>query len=91
VHEIQDTSRGEIAFVSQPKLNFPVRTAKLEPAALPRQEGNVFLVRCEFPNGVETWWRPGMSGLCKLNVERRTFWWILTHRTVDFLRMKLWW
>jgi len=51
----------------------------------------VFLVRCEFQKGVEKWWRPGMSGLCKLNVGRRTLWWILTHRTVDFLRMKLWW
>jgi hypothetical protein len=91
VNEILDQQRGEIAFVSQPKLSFPIRIVKLEPAALPRQEGNVFLIRCEFPKGVETWWRPGMSGLCKLNVERRTLWWILTHRTVDFLRMKLWW
>jgi len=91
VHEILNQQRGEIAFVSQPKLSFPVRLVKLEPAALPRQEGNVFLVRCEFPKGMETWWRPGMSGLCKVNVEKRTLWWILTHRTVDFLRMKLWW
>ena len=92
VHEILDAQDGEIAFVSQPKLGFPVRIVKLEPAALPRQEGNVFLLRCEFQKrGIEKWWRPGMSGLCKLNIERRTLWWILTHRTVDFLRMKLWW
>ena len=91
VHDILDKQRGEVAFVSQPKLSFPVRIVKLEPAAFPRTEGNVFLVRCEFQKGVEKWWRPGMSGLCKLNVGRRTLWWILTHRTVDFLRMKLWW
>jgi len=36
------------------------------------------------------WWRPGMTGLCKLSTEKRTLFWILTHRTVDFLRMKLW-
>jgi multidrug efflux pump subunit AcrA (membrane-fusion protein) len=87
-----DTSpHGEIAFVSQPKLKFPVRIAKLDPAAFPRTAGNVFLVRCEFEHGLENWWRPGMSGLCKLDVENRTLWWILTHRTADFLRMKLWW
>ncbi len=91
VHEILATQRGEIAFVSQPKLKFPVRIVKLEPAAFPRTEGNVFLLRCEFEKGVEKWWRPGMSGLCKLSVEPRTLGWILTHRTVDFLRMKLWW
>jgi hypothetical protein len=32
-----------------------------------------------------------MSVLCKVDVERRSLWWILTHRTVDFLRLKLWW
>lgn len=91
VHEVLNKQRGEIAFVSQPKLKFPVRIVKLDPAAFPRNEANVFLVRCEFERGLEPWWRPGMSGLCKLSVERRTLWWILTHRTVDFLRMKLWW
>jgi biotin carboxyl carrier protein len=90
-HELLGRHRGEVAFVSQPKLKFPVRVVKLEPAAFPRPEGNVFLVRCEFEKGVEPWWRPGMSGLCKLEIERRTLWWILTHRTADFLRMKLWW
>ena len=91
IHEILGKQRGEIAFVSQPKLKFPVRIVKIEPAAFPKNEGNVFLVRCEFDQSLENWWRPGMSGLCKLNVESRTLWWILTHRTVDFLRMKLWW
>lgn len=91
VHEVLRKQKGEIAFVSQPKLTFPVRVEKLEPAAFPRSEGNVFLLRCGFENGIEPWWRPGMSGLCKVEVEPRTLWWVLTHRTVDFLRLKLWW
>jgi len=91
VHEVLKKQRGEISFVSQPKLTFPVAVQKLEPAAFPRSEGNVFLLRCNFDKGIEPWWRPGMSGLCKVDVERRTLWWILTHRTVDFLRLKLWW
>jgi multidrug resistance efflux pump len=91
VHEVLARQTGEISFVSQPKLKFPVRVEKLEPAAFPRQEGNVFLLRCSFVDGVQPWWRPGMSGLCKINIEPRTLWWIVTHRTVDFLRLKLWW
>lgn len=91
VHEILARRDGEIAFVSQPKLKFPVRIVKVEPAAFPRTEGNVFIVRCEFAGPVQPWWRPGMTGLCKLDVEPRTLGWILTHRTVDFLRMFLWW
>src|SRR5260221_4561909 len=42
VHEILNKQRGEIAFVSQPKLKFPVRIAKLEPAAFSRADANVF-------------------------------------------------
>jgi multidrug resistance efflux pump len=91
VQDVLARESGEIAFMSEPKLTFPVRIEKLEPAAFPRSDGNVFLLRCRFENGAESWWRPGMSGLCKVNAERRTLWWILTHRTVDFLRMKLWW
>lgn len=91
IHDILGRDHGEIAFVSQPRLKFPVKILAIEPAAFPRNEGNVFLVRCAFVNPGEAWWRPGMSGLCKLTVERRSLFWILTHRTVDFLRLKLWW
>ena len=33
----------------------------------------------------------GHLGDYGLSVEKRSLLWILTHRTVDFLRMKLWW
>lgn len=91
VHEVLRRTSGEIAFVSQPKFKFPVRITTVEPAALPKPGGNFFIVRCEVEGGAPEWWRPGMSGLIKVNVERRTLFWILTHRTTDFLRMKLWW
>ena len=91
IHFILDKQNGEIAFVSQPKLKFPIRIERIEPAAFPKTEGNVFLVRCAFVKGPESWWRPGMSGLCKLNVDKRSIMWIFTHRTVDFLRMWFWW
>lgn len=91
VHEILSRSSGEIAFVSQPRLKYAVKIVRVEPSAVPKKDANVFLVRLEFEKPPERWWRPGMSGLCKLNVERRSLFWILTHRTVDFLRLKLWW
>ena len=91
VHEILGRGQGEIAFVSQPKRKYPVSVVTVQPAAVTRAEGNIFLVRCQVDGGPESWWRPGMSGLCKLEVERRSLFWILTHRTVDFLRLKLWW
>jgi len=91
VHEILGKSTGEIALVSRPKLKFPIHITAVEPAASPKNEANVFLVRCALDHGAQPWWRPGMSGVCKFNVQPRPLIWILTHRTVDFLRLKLWW
>src|SRR5437899_694874 len=91
IHEILHRKTGEIAFVSQPKLKYPMHVVTIEPAAVPKNDGNIFLLRCQVDGGIQKWWRPGMSGLCKVNVEKRTLFWMLTHRTVDFLRMWLWW
>jgi multidrug resistance efflux pump len=91
VHEIIGRKAGEIAFVSQPKLKYPIEITRVEPAAAPKKDGNFFKVRCTFAGKPEIWWRPGMSGVCKLSVEKRSIFWVITHRTVDFLRIKLWW
>jgi hypothetical protein len=32
-----------------------------------------------------------MSGVARLGIGSRTLLWILTHKTVDFLRLRLWW
>ncbi len=91
VREVLGRTEGEMAFVSQPKRKYPIHVVRVEPAAVPKEKQNVFLVRCAPVNPPDKWWRPGMSGVCKLDVEKRTLFWILTHRTVDFLRMLLWW
>jgi multidrug efflux pump subunit AcrA (membrane-fusion protein) len=90
VKEILGHSQGEIAFVTQPKLKYPVTVEIVEPAAVTKKDGNVFLARLKPDGGAPSWWRPGMTGLCKISTEKRSLFWILTHRTVDFLRMKLW-
>jgi hypothetical protein len=91
VQEILGKTNGEIAFVTQPKVKYPVTIQKIEQAAVAKKDGNVFLVRLQPVGGTASWWRPGMTGLCKLSTEKRSLFWILTHRTADFLRMKLWW
>ena len=90
VHDVGDVATGEIAFASQPKLKFPMRITRIEPVAETKDQENVFIVRCQFEGAVEGWCRPGMSGMAKINVGKRTFFWILTHRTIDFLRMFFW-
>lgn len=91
VHEVSEGASGEIAFVSRPDLKFPIRVERLDPVAVAGEEGNEFLVRCHFPEEAAAWWRPGMSGVAKIDAGRRNLLWILTHRTVDFIRLWLWW
>ena len=91
VHEVTGSATGEIAFVSRPDQKFPVKVERIDPVAVVEEEGNVFLVRAVFSEEAASWWRPGMSGVAKVNVGKRNVLWILTHRTIDFLRMFLWW
>ena len=35
-------------------------------------------------------WLPGMIGEARLDVDKRPWMWIWTHRLIDFLRLKLW-
>lgn len=91
IQEIAVGAPAEIAFASQPKLKFPVRVMLIEPVAVSDTAGNVFIVRCALSGKPADWWRPGMSGLAKINGERQTFFWIIFRRTVDYLRMLFWW
>lgn len=91
VQEIKRGAKAEIAFASQPKLKFPVRVELLEPVAVTDQGGNVFIVRCHLEGPPADWWRPGMTGLAKIEGERQSYFWILFRRTIDYLRLQLWW
>jgi multidrug efflux pump subunit AcrA (membrane-fusion protein) len=81
---------GELAFASRPGDKFGVNIERFEPVAEVRQEGNVFMMRVKVLGEPQDWWRPGMSGVCKLNTGKRSLLWILTHRTVETIRMWLW-
>jgi GAF domain-containing protein len=91
VRELRVEGTGEVAFASQPKLTFPIRIRQIDPVAEVKPAGNVILARCDLTGTPEPWWRPGMSGVSKLDVGERSPGWILTRRTVDYLRLNLWW
>lgn len=90
-HAVLDSHRGELAFATLPGRKYSVAVDRLEPAARVKSEGNVFIVRAHITDpDRDIWWRPGMSGVAKLDAGRRSILWLLTHRLVDFLRLKLW-
>jgi Barrel-sandwich domain of CusB or HlyD membrane-fusion/GAF domain len=90
-HAILASRGGEISFATLPDPRFPIVIDRLEPVARVKTEGNVFVLRARVtaPPG-EIWWRPGMSGVAKVDAGRRSILWLLTHRLVDFLRLKFW-
>ena len=91
IHEVLGRTSGQIAFVGRPRSKFPIHILAVEPAAIPKTGANDFLVRCALDGPHQDWWRPGMSGICKIDAGKRSLLWVLTHRTIDFLRLKLWW
>lgn len=91
IHEVSIDNTGEIAFVSRPEDTYEIQIIEVDPAAVTKQEGNVFVLKGELTGEPQSWWRPGMSGVAKVNVGDRNIMWILTHRTVDFFRLLLWW
>jgi len=91
IHQIGQTVEGEIALASRPEEVYPIEVFRMEPIAVPEEKGNVFIVHAGFPAGPQDWWRPGMTGVAKLNIGDRSLIWIATHRTIDFLRLRLWW
>jgi hypothetical protein len=91
VRELRAGGTGEIAFASNPRLKFPIRIRQLDPAAETRETGNIVVARCAVEGVPGEWWRPGMSGVAQLDVGSRSPGWVLTRRTADYLRLKLWW
>jgi biotin carboxyl carrier protein len=91
IHYVSGETIGEIAFASQPKLKFPITIERIEPAARADTEGNTVSVRCRPGSNQADWWRPGMTGIAKLDCGDRKLIWIFSRRTIDFLRMFLWW
>lgn len=91
IQYILTNSSGQIALASRPHEKFDIKVTIIEPSAVSTQNDNVFLARSIITDTVPQWFRPGMTGIAKINAGQRTLLWIISHQTIDFLRLKLWW
>lgn len=83
---------GELILLSEPSQSIPIRVRTIIPMAQVKgQEGNHFLVKAEIEQPPEPWWRPGMSGMARIDAGERSILWILTHDLIDALRLRFWW
>jgi multidrug efflux pump subunit AcrA (membrane-fusion protein) len=90
VHELRRGMTGAFAFVGRPDQRFAMTVDRIDPAATMREGRNVYLVRARIDAPPESWWRPGMGGAARLDAGERSVIWIMTHRTVRFLRQVFW-
>ncbi|OSM04104.1 putative membrane-fusion protein-like protein [Magnetofaba australis IT-1] len=96
IHELALEQSGELAFLGRPQDPLPLRIARIDPVARVRDGANVFGARAELTGvaasgAAASWKRPGMTGAARITVGQRSLLWILTHRTVEYLRLALWW
>lgn len=81
---------AEVMLVANPGQSWDMVIRRITPAPTVKDGHNSFPVRAETVAAHPTWWRPGMSGVAKISAGKRSLLWLMTHRLVDFLRLKLW-
>jgi biotin carboxyl carrier protein len=90
VHEVAVGSAGEFALVGRPGQRYPIEITKIDPAAVGKEGRTVYLARAQLSGAHQPDWRPGMGGNAKLEAGQRPLIWVLSHRTVRFLREFFW-
>ena len=87
---VRPAMAGEIAFVGRPQAAFDIEVLRVVPQASVQNGENTIAVRSQ-PLPGEDWWRPGMTGIARLDVGSRPIWWLASRKLVDFLRLHVWW
>jgi len=82
---------GALATTTRPDRRSKFTVERINPATEVLNQRNVVKVRARLDSTeVEVWMRPGLEGLAKIHLGRRSYAWLWTHRLIDWLRMKLW-
>ena len=92
IRELQGAAEAELLLLSQPAQPIRLRVSTFVPMAqIKGEEGNQFVLKAQIVDPVASWWRPGMTGLAKIEAGSRNITWVLFHRIIDKLRLWLWW
>ncbi|MES2308357.1 MAG: efflux RND transporter periplasmic adaptor subunit [Verrucomicrobiota bacterium] len=91
VQDVRENKEGWIRFAGRPEETYEMTVERIEPAAVAKPKGNIFLVRGRLEDNPAIWFRPGMSGTARMKSDWRSLWFQVGHRLMDFVRLKLWW
>lgn len=80
---------GELATSAYPNQKIKFVVESIDPVAKPEEQKNVFRVKASLQERPD-WLRPGMKGQARIYLQERSYGWLLTHKLVDWIRMKFW-
>lgn len=89
VQMVKVGQRGELATRSLPSQKFGFVVERVVPLGEVKEGGNTFRVYARLDTADPNW-RPGMVGEARLEVDKKPWIWIWTHRLTDWVRLQLW-
>lgn len=89
IADVHVEQRGELAIAAKPDVKIPFVVEKIFPLAELKDQKNVFRVRVRLERR-QPWMRPGMEGLAKINITKKSYAWIWTRKLRNWIQMKLW-
>ncbi len=95
IADVQVGDRGELAAASHPGTHLPFEVERIDPVAEVVDQKNIFRVRVRLLESAELdeargWLKPGMEGVAKVSVGRRSYLWLWSIDMVRWIRMRLW-
>jgi multidrug resistance efflux pump len=94
IADVRVGQRGELATVGHPDQRIRFLVERINPVAEVVERQNIFKIRVELKDldlrGKHAWLLPGMEGVAKIDIGRRSYAWLWTRRLANWLRMKLW-
>jgi multidrug efflux pump subunit AcrA (membrane-fusion protein) len=92
IQNVRKGQLGSIATNSLPGDGFDVVVRRIVPMGNPdpKAADNTFKVYATVTGPGQESWRPGMKGEARLDVEPRPLYWIISHKLVDYVKLKTW-
>jgi hypothetical protein len=89
VAELSVGMKGELTLSAAAEETFEIIVDKITPVSQAGDGANYFQVEASLTETPQ-FLRPGMQGVSKIVIGERRLIWVLTHKLVDWLRLKLW-
>ena len=89
IANVRPGQTGALALAAVPERALKFKTRRVIPFAASSDSRNYFEVEAVLEEQTGTL-RPGLSGIARIDVDKRTVWWIATHRLQNWARLSLW-